>query len=77
MIACATSLLVGCTVVKINHDGTNSIEHSGGDDVGAELANRACHKAGAMRAEIVSTAKKTDSGQQSEGRSVTSFRCIY
>lgn len=81
VLASAASLLFGCTVVKINHDGTNSIEHAGGDDVGVQLANRACHKARAVRAEIVSTVKKddkkADSEKPDEGRSVTTFRCIY
>lgn len=81
VLASAASLLFGCAVVKINHDGTNSVEHSGGDDVGLELANRTCHKARAVRAEIVSTVKKNDkkadSEKPDEGRSVTTFRCIY
>lgn len=77
VFASALSLLIGCAVVKINKDATDSVEHSGGEDVGAELANRACRKVRAVRAEVISTVKKDDSDKSGEGRSVTSFRCIY
>lgn len=82
MIAVATSLFAGCAVVKINHDATDTVEHSGGEEVGAQLANRACTKVGAVRAEVISTVKKDDAKQEDSekpdsGRSVTSFRCIY
>jgi hypothetical protein len=77
LIASVASLFAGCAVVKINHDGTDSVEHSGGEDVGKQLANRACKKAGAARAEIISTVPKDDSAPEGKGRSVTSFRCIY
>jgi hypothetical protein len=71
------SLPIGCAVVKINPDSTNSVEHGGGEDVGKDLANRACHKAGAVRAEVISTVKKNDKSPPGKGRSVTTFRCIY
>ena len=72
-----TSLLIGCAVVKINPDGTDSVEHGGGEDVGKDLANRACYKAKALRAEVISTVKKDDKAADGKGRSVTTFRCIY
>lgn len=71
------SLLVGCAVVKINPDGTDSVEHSGGEDVGKELADRACHKAKAVRAEVISTVQKDEKAPSGKGRSVTTFRCVY
>lgn len=77
VLASLVCSLLGCAVVKINHDATDSVEHAGGDKEGVELANRACHTAGAVRAEIISTVKKDDSAPPGEGRSVTSFRCIY
>ena len=77
MLASVVFLAAGCAVVKINHDATDSVEHSGGEETGKELANRACHKAGAVRAEIISTVPKNDSAKPGEGRSVTEFRCIY
>ncbi len=77
VVAVAAALLVGCTVVKINGDGTDTVEHSGGGDVGAQLANRVCKKARAARAEIISTVPKDESQPSGEGRNVTTFRCIY
>lgn len=73
----ATSLLFGCAVVKINPDSTDSVEHAGGADVGKNLANRACHKAKAVRAEVLSTVKKDPTLPEGKGRYVTTFRCIY
>lgn len=73
----AASLLVSCAVIKLNHDGTNSIEHSGGAETGEELAGRACAKARALRAEVVSTVKKDGNAPQGKERYVTTFRCIY
>ena len=73
----AGSLLAGCTVVKINHDATDSVEHAGGEETGRELANRACHKARAVRAEVISTVQKEGAAQDDKGRYVTTFRCLY
>jgi len=50
-------LLPGCAVVKINPGSTDTVEHSGGPDVGRDLANRVCSRAKAVRAEILSTIK--------------------
>lgn len=77
VLASVVFLLAGCAVVKINHDATDSVEHAGGEDVGKELANRACHKVGAVRAEIISTVPKDASAKPGEGRSITEFRCLY
>ena len=73
----AISLLFGCAVVKINPDSTDSVEHGGGPDKGKELANRACHKAKAVRAEVLTTVKKDPSAPEGKGRYVTTFKCIY
>jgi hypothetical protein len=77
VLVLAASSLFGCAVVKINHGDTDSVEHSGGEEVGKELANRACHDARAVRAEVISTTRKDDSEPEGKGRYVTSFRCIY
>jgi hypothetical protein len=73
----ATSLLVGCAVVKINPDSTDSVEHGGGPQTGRDLANRVCHKARAVRAEVLSTVKKDETAPEGKGRYVTTFKCIY
>lgn len=73
----ATSLLASCTVIRLHHDGTNSIEHSGSAEAGSGLAGRACAKARARRVEVVSTVKKDGSAPQGKERYVTTFRCIY
>lgn len=67
------SLLFSCTVVKINPGSTDTVEHSGGAEVGRDLANRVCGRAKAVRAEILSTVEK----EEAKGRYVTTFRCIY
>jgi hypothetical protein len=77
ILLCAASLCIGCAVVKINPDSTDSVEHGGGEDVGRNLANRVCHKAKATRAEVISTVKKDDKAPEGKGRYVTTFRCIY
>jgi hypothetical protein len=71
------ALLVGCTVVKINHDATDSVEHAGGEETGKQLANRACHKARAVGAEVISTVQKEGAAEDDKGRYVTTFRCLY
>ncbi|MDY6946655.1 MAG: hypothetical protein SXG53_13115 [Pseudomonadota bacterium] len=77
-VVCLTALaLAGCAMVKINPDSTDSVEHGGGDGTGQQLANLACHKAGAVRAEIIETVKKDESAPQGKGRYVTTFRCLY
>ena len=73
----ATSWLIGCAVVKINPDSTDSVEHSGGADVGRDLATRVCKKAKARGAEVIGTVKKDDKAPEGKGRSVTTFRCRY
>lgn len=77
LLSSTVSLLFGCAVVKINKDDTDSVEHSGGEARGKELANLACHKARAVRAEVISTVKKDADGKEGEGRYVTEFRCLY
>ena len=73
----AIPFLFGCAVVRINPDSTDSVEHAGGADVGRDLGNRACRKAGAVRAEVLSTVKKDDALPEGKGRYVTTFRCRY
>ncbi|WP_129774448.1 hypothetical protein [Peristeroidobacter soli] len=73
----AATLFAGCAVVKINHDATDSVEHAGGDEKGKELANRACSKARAVRAEVVSTVQKDAGAPNEKTRYITTFRCIY
>lgn len=71
------ALLVGCAVVKINKDDTDTVEHGGGDETGQQLANLACHKARAVRAEVIETVKKDESAPEGKGRYLTTFRCLY
>jgi hypothetical protein len=71
------ALLSGCAVVKINPDSTDTVEHGGGPDVGKDLAGRACRKAKAVRAEVLSTVKKDESAPEGKGRYLTTFRCVY
>ncbi len=69
----AALLLVGCTVVKINPDATDSVEHAGGDETGRELANRACHKSsGGAGAEVISTQQKE--GAAEDDKALASLR---
>jgi hypothetical protein len=67
------SVLLGCAVVKINPGSTDTVEHSGGAEVGKDLANQVCARAKAVRAEVLSTVEK----EAGKGRYVTTFRCIY
>jgi hypothetical protein len=67
--------LSACTTIKLNHDNTNTIGHSGGAAEGKRLADRACAKAGETSAVIVSTANKDASLPAGEGRQLTTFRC--
>jgi hypothetical protein len=67
------SLLLGCAVVKINPGSTDTVEHSGGAEVGKDLATQVCARAKAVRADVLSTVEKADN----KGRYVTTFRCIY
>ncbi|MFC4314271.1 hypothetical protein ACFPN2_34725 [Steroidobacter flavus] len=77
VVIAVAATLAGCAVVKINHDATDSVEHSGGEETGKELANRACHKAGGVRAEVISTVQKDEAAQGDKARYVTTFRCLY
>jgi hypothetical protein len=77
LLLMAVTLIGGCTVVKINPDATDSVTHDGGDETGRELANRACHKARAVRAEVISTVQKEGAADDDKGRYVTTFRCLY
>ena len=58
MARLASVLVVGafltsaCTMVRINSDDTSTIEHQGGIEVGRDLANRACRKAGQQSADV-------------------------
>ena len=71
----AALALSACTVVKINPGDTTTIEHEEGADVGKDLANRACRKAGQKSAVIVSSINKDASLPPGTGRQVTTFRC--
>jgi len=77
VLCMAGTLIAGCSVVKINHDATDSVSHAGGEETGKELANRACHKAGAVQAQVISTVQKEGAAEDDKGRSVTTFRCLY
>ena len=65
-----------CTVVKLNPGDTTTIEYEGGADVGKDLADRACRKAGQQSAEIVSTVNKDKTRTPGSGKQVTTFRCV-
>lgn len=73
-LACIVSV-TGCATVKINHDGTNTITHKGGADVGKQLADRACKDAGEQSAIDVATVNKDASLPPGSGRQQTTFRC--
>ena len=81
MARLASVLVVGafltsaCTMVRINSDDTSTIEHKGGIEVGRDLANRACRKAGQQSAEIISTVNKDPEAPPETGKQVTTFRC--
>lgn len=74
LVACV--LLSACTTIKINHDDTTSITHSGDAEAGRQLAERACLKAGRSKAEVVATVNKNPNLPAGSGRQVTTFRCI-
>ncbi|MET0658872.1 MAG: hypothetical protein ABW110_12020 [Steroidobacteraceae bacterium] len=65
----------GCTVIKINHDDTETITYTGGPDVAEDLTTRACRKAGQQSSEIISTVNKDSKLPPGTGRQVTTFRC--
>ena len=69
-------LLTACTTIKIDHGGTNEIQHAGGTAEGKELADRACHRAGSGKADVISTANKDPSLPAGTGKQVTTFRCV-
>jgi hypothetical protein len=77
VLCMAGTLIAGCSVVKINPDATDSVSHAGGEETGRELANRACHKARALRAEVISTVQTEGAADDDKGRYVTTFRCLY
>ena len=65
-----------CTTIKLGGAGdTNTIEHAGGATEAKELADRACHRAGSGRGEVVSTVNKDPSLPEGSGKQVTTFRC--
>jgi hypothetical protein len=74
-LAAVVIAMNGCTVIKINKDDTQTIEHQEGDGVAQDLANRACGRAGRQAAEIVSTVNKDASRPPGTGKQVTTFRC--
>ena len=81
MTRLASLLVVGafltsaCTMVRINSDDTSTIEHKAGVEVGRDLADRACRRAGQQRAEIISTVNKNPDLPPQTGKQVTTFRC--
>lgn len=77
VFSAAGTSLVGCAVVKINRDATDSVEHAGGEETGRQLANLACHKARAVRAEVISTVQKDVAKNGEKGRYITTFQCVY
>jgi hypothetical protein len=74
LVACA--LLSACTIIKVNHGDTNTIEHEGGVEAGKDLAIRACHRAGGQSAEVVSTVNKNADLPPGTGKQLTTFRCV-
>ncbi len=81
MTRLASLLLIGalvtgaCTMVRVNSDDTSTIEHKGGIEVGRDLADRACRRAGQQHAEIISTVNKNPEDPPGTGKQVTTFRC--
>lgn len=65
----------GCTVIKINHGDTETIEYDGDVEVAKDLTTRACRKVGQQSAEIISTVNKDPALPPGKGRQVTTFRC--
>lgn len=74
-VAVCLFVTAACTTIKIDHGDTNTIEHSGGAAEAQELADRACHRSGTGKGEIVSTANKDPSLPAGTGKQVTTFRC--
>ncbi len=75
MSVCVCLFLSACTTIKIDPSGDNEISHTGGAVEAQELADRACHRAGSGRGEVVSTVNKDPSQPPGTGRQVTTFRC--
>lgn len=76
VVVTASVLLSACAIVKINHDGTNTIQHRKGVEGGKELAARACAKAGHQIPDGISTVNKDASLPDGEGWQLTTFRCV-
>ncbi|HEV8332171.1 MAG TPA: hypothetical protein VGQ22_12175 [Steroidobacteraceae bacterium] len=74
-LAAAALLTCACTMVRVNSDETSTIEHKGGVEVGRDLANRACRRAGQDNAEIISTVNKNPDLPPETGKQVTTFKC--
>lgn len=75
LLAAAALCTGACTMVRVNSDDTSTIEHKGGVEVGRDLANRACRRAGQQSAEIISTVNKNPELPPETGKQVTTFRC--
>jgi hypothetical protein len=75
LLAVAVAFTGACTMVRVNSDGTSTIEHKGGVETGRDLANRACRRAGQQSAEIISTVNKNPEDSPETGKQVTTFRC--
>jgi len=75
-VVLASVLLSACAIVKINHDGTNTIEHRKGIEGGRELAAQACAKAGHQVAADISTVNKDASLPNGQGWQLTTFKCV-
>jgi hypothetical protein len=72
--ACA-AFLVGCTMVHINGDATNSIEYKGDESVGRDYAMRACRKGSQNSVEVVSIVNKDETLPPGQGRQIITFKC--
>jgi hypothetical protein len=75
-VVLASALLSACAIVKINHDGTNTIQHRKGIEGGKDLANRACAKSDSQIADIISTVNKDASLPDGQGWQLTTFKCV-
>jgi hypothetical protein len=75
LLVAGVLLAGGCTMVRVNSDDTSTIEHKGGVEVGRDLADRACRRAGQQSAEIISTVNKNAEDPPGTGKQVTTFRC--
>ncbi|HEY6641403.1 hypothetical protein [Povalibacter sp.] len=74
-ICACLALAAACTTIKIDHGDTNTIQHTGDAAKAQELVDRACHRSGSGRGEIVSTVNKDPSLPEGTGTQVTTFRC--